>query len=156
MFNLILENDKNKIFKIFNIFLLVLFAWVIFINTSYFIEKIIFGEHDHFYDLKLVHNSLIGMLNGEDIYKIYPPYYDQPRSAFPPPIIWARRRARGSRARRPMTTPATTRSSACWTRRPSKARPRRARPGWGLPRRCANRCGIMRTKSAASRSRPCK
>ena len=44
MFNLILENDKNKIFKFFNIFLLVLFAWVIFINTSYFIEKIIFGS----------------------------------------------------------------------------------------------------------------
>ena len=88
MFNLILENDKNKIFKTFNIFLLVLFAWVIFINTSYFIEKIIFGEHDHFYDLKLVHNSLIGILNGEDIYKIYPPYYDQPRSAFPPYIFY--------------------------------------------------------------------
>ena len=36
MFNLILENDKNKIFKIFNIFLLVLFAWVIFKKIKIF------------------------------------------------------------------------------------------------------------------------
>ena len=84
MFNLISYNNENKTFKFLNILLLILFAWVIFNSSSYMVEKVIFGKHDNFYDLKLVYNSLVGLLNGEDIYKVYPPYYDQPKSAYPP------------------------------------------------------------------------
>ena len=51
MVNLILENKKNRIFKFFNFLLLISFAWIVFINTSYFFEKIIFGQNEVFYDL---------------------------------------------------------------------------------------------------------
>ena len=67
MFELIVGN-KKKIFKFFNFLLLISFIWIIFINTSYFFEKIIFGNHEHFFDLKLIHNSFIETLNGKNIY----------------------------------------------------------------------------------------
>ena len=83
MFELIVGN-KNKIFKFFNFLLLISFIWIIFINTSYFFEKIIFGNHEHFFDLKLIHNSFIETLNGKNTYEIYPPYYNQPTTSLPP------------------------------------------------------------------------
>ena len=86
MFELIVGN-KNKIFKFFNFLLLISFIWVIFINTSYFFEKIIFGNHEHFFDLKLIHNSFIETLNGKNTYEIYPPYYDQPTTSLPPHFL---------------------------------------------------------------------
>ena len=64
MFDLILESKKNKVFRFFNFLLLISFAWVVLINTSYFFEKIIFGQNEVFYDLKLIHNSLQTNPNG--------------------------------------------------------------------------------------------
>jgi len=87
MVNLILENKKNRIFKFFNFLLLISFAWIVFINTSYFFEKIIFGQNEVFYDLKIIHNSLIEILNGQDTYEIFPPYFDQPTTSLPPYLI---------------------------------------------------------------------
>ena len=86
MFELIVGN-KKKIFKFFNFLLLISFIWIIFINSSYFFEKIIFGNHEHFFDLKLVHNSFIETLNGKNTYEIYPPYYDQPTTSLPPHFL---------------------------------------------------------------------
>ena len=86
MFELIVGN-KKKIFKFFNFLLLISFIWIIFINTSYFFEKIIFGNHEHFFDLKLIHNSFIETLNGKNTYEIYPPYYDQPTTSLPPHFL---------------------------------------------------------------------
>ena len=86
MFELILEN-KKKLFKFFNFLLLISFIWVVFINTSYFFEKIIFGEHEHFFDLKLIHNSFIETLDGKNTYEIYPPFYDQPTTSLPPHLL---------------------------------------------------------------------
>ena len=86
MFELIVGN-KKKIFKFFNFLLLISFIWIIFINTSYFFEKIIFGSHEHFFDLKLIHNSFIETLNGKNTYEIYPPYYDQPTTSLPPHFL---------------------------------------------------------------------
>ena len=86
MFELIVRN-KKKIFKFFNFLLLISFIWIIFINSSYFFEKIIFGNHEHFFDLKLVHNSFIETLNGKNTYEIYPPYYDQPTTSLPPHFL---------------------------------------------------------------------
>ena len=87
MFDLILESKKNKVFRFFNFLLLISFAWVVLINTSYFFEKIIFGQNEVFYDLKLIHNSLIGILNGQDVYEIFPPYFDQPTTSLPPYLL---------------------------------------------------------------------
>ena len=86
MFDLVSEN-KNKLFKILNFLLLVSFFWVVFINTSYFLEKIIYGNHEHFYDLKLIHNSFIETLKGIDTYEIFPPYYNQPTTSLPPYLV---------------------------------------------------------------------
>ena len=86
MFELIVGN-KKKIFKFFNFLLLISFIWIIFINSSYFFEKIIFGNHEHFFDLKLVHNSFIETLNGKNTYEIYPPYYNQPTTSLPPHFL---------------------------------------------------------------------
>ena len=86
MFELIVGN-KKKIFKFFNFLLLISFIWIIFINSSYFFEKIIFGNHEHFFDLKLVHNSFIETLNGKNTYEIYPPYYDHPTTSLPPHFL---------------------------------------------------------------------
>ena len=86
MFNLISEN-KSKLFKTLNFLLIISFFWIVFINTSYYFEKIIFGEHEHFYDLKLIHTSFIETLNGIDTYEIYPPYYDQPTTSLPPYLL---------------------------------------------------------------------
>ena len=86
MFELIVGN-KKKIFKFFNFLLLISFIWIIFINTSYFFEKIIFGSHEHFFDLKLIHNSFIETLNGKNTYEIYTPYYDQPTTSLPPHFL---------------------------------------------------------------------
>ena len=83
MFEIIVGN-KKKIFKFFYFLLLISFIWIFFINTSYFFEKIIFGSHEHFYDLKFIHNSFIETLNGKNTYEIYPPYYDQPTTSLPP------------------------------------------------------------------------
>ena len=87
MFDLILESKKNKVFRFFNFLLLISFAWVVLINTSYFFEKIIFGQNEVFYDLKLIHNSLIGILNSQDVYEIFPPYFDQPTTSLPPYLL---------------------------------------------------------------------
>ena len=86
MFELISEN-KNKLFKILNFLLLISFFWVVFINSSYFFEKIIYGNHEHFYDLKLIHDSFIETLNGIDTYVIFPPYYNQPTTSLPPYLV---------------------------------------------------------------------
>jgi len=82
VFELISEN-KNKLFKILNFLLLISFFWVVFINSSYFFEKIIYGNHEHFYDLKIIHDSFIETLNGIDTYVIFPPYYNQPTTSLP-------------------------------------------------------------------------
>jgi len=87
MFNLIEYDRKNSLLKYLNFILLILFLWVIFVNTSYYIEKIIFGEHENFYDLKLIYNSLNDALEGRNTYKIFPPYFDQPTTSIPPYII---------------------------------------------------------------------
>ena len=86
MFELISEN-KNKLFKILNFLLLISFFWVVFINSSYFFEKVIYGNHEHFYDLKLIHDSFIETLNGIDTYVIFPPYYNQPTTSLPPYLV---------------------------------------------------------------------
>ena len=87
MVNLIIENKKNKIQKFLNFLLLISFAWVVFINTSYFIEKVIFGQTEVFYDLKIIHNSFVEILNGVNTYEIFPPYFDQPTTSIPPYLI---------------------------------------------------------------------
>ena len=67
--------------------LLISFFWVVFINSSYFFEKIIYGNHEHFYDLKIIHDSFIETLNGIDTYVIFPPYYNQPTTSLPPYLL---------------------------------------------------------------------
>ena len=63
-----------KIIKLLNkanlIILLVSFLWVVFINTSYFFEKIIFGERELYTDLKLIHNNFIDFLANRNPFKL--------------------------------------------------------------------------------------
>ena len=86
MFELISEN-KNKLFKILNFLFLISFFWVVFINSSYFFEKIIYGNHELFFDLRIIHDSFIETLNGIDTYVIFPPYYNQPTTSLPPYLL---------------------------------------------------------------------
>ena len=53
-----LINDKKKIVLYLNTILIISFIWVIFVNTSYFFEKTVFGEHELYSDLKLIHNKI--------------------------------------------------------------------------------------------------
>ena len=67
--------------------MLISFFWVVFINSSYFFEKIIYGNHELFFDLRIIHDSFIETLNGIDTYVIFPPYYNQPTTSLPPYLV---------------------------------------------------------------------
>ena len=87
MINLIQYDRKSRFFKYLNLLLLVVFLYVVIQNTLYFYEKIIFGNHENFYDLRLIYNSLIDTINKQNTYKIFPPYFDQPTTSIPPYIL---------------------------------------------------------------------
>ena len=50
-------------------------------------QKVIFGQTEVFYDLKIIHNSFVEVLNGVNTYEIFPPYFDQPTTSIPPYLI---------------------------------------------------------------------
>ena len=85
MFNLIPYQNKNKLFIFLNFFLILTFFYFVIDNSFYFFNKILFQDNNkHFYDLKMVHNSLVGLINNIDIYEIKHPLHENPKSAYPP------------------------------------------------------------------------
>jgi len=85
MFNLIPYQNKNKLFIFLNFFLILTFFYFVIDNSFYFFNKILFQDNNkHFYDLKMVHNSLVGLINNIDIYEIKYPFHENPKSAYPP------------------------------------------------------------------------
>tara|TARA_B100000427_G_C15517098_1_gene598664 strand:+ start:270 stop:1484 length:1215 start_codon:yes stop_codon:yes gene_type:complete len=87
MFELIIK-DKKKLYKILNFLLLISFFWVIYINSAYFIEKIILGNTELFFDLKYIHQGFVETLSGINTYEIHPPYYNQPTTSLPPYLLY--------------------------------------------------------------------
>ena len=82
--NFIGENKKNLVLYL-NAILLVSFLWVVFIDTSYFFEKIIFGERELYTDLKLIHNNFIDFLANRNPYEFDSNFW--PKGSIPPFIL---------------------------------------------------------------------
>ena len=82
--NFIGENKKNLVLYL-NAILLVSFLWVVFIDTSYFFEKIIFGERELYTDLKLIHNNFIDFLANRNPYEFDSNFW--PKGSMPPFIL---------------------------------------------------------------------
>ena len=80
-----LINDKKKIVLYLNTILIISFIWVIFVNTSYFFEKTVFGEHELYSDLKLIHNNFVDYLANKNPYEFDSNFW--PKGSIPPFIL---------------------------------------------------------------------